>query len=513
MNSDVMEIGAGLLDLAGIRSFGTHTRVRLGDAMRQQVRRGHERLRAMIDKKQVVYGVNTGLGPLSSRVLEADQAPQLQQRLLLSNAVGVGPELDPQIVRLVLLLKVLTLSQGASGVSPALVDRLLLFLNEGLTPVIPSQGSVGASGDLAPLAHVGCALIGVGEVRLNGERMTAATAHERLGLMPYVPLAKEGLAIVNGTQVSTAIALYAYFQIERSFIFGLAAAALSLEAGRGTVQAFDARLHHLRRQKGQVRVAQWLRDVLQNSPLQDAAAQAQRRRVQDPYCLRCIPQVLGAVFDQLTHVAQVLDREIAAVTDNPLIDLDTGDVMYGGNFHAQPIGFCADLMAMCVTEMSTMSERRTAFLVDGHQSGLPDFLVDGNGLDSGFMVAQVTAAALASENKAMSFPASVDSIPTAANLEDHVSMATHAAFRLLKMIGNLENILSIELLAAAQGLDFLRPGKTSDLLEDLHAGLRREVDFWSEDRYFAPDIPLALAVARRFANQLGQNSRFGLFSC
>lgn len=480
------------LDLAFLRRFGAAgAALALPEAAWERIRRSHGHLEALLSRGALVYGVNTGFGPLSSHRIGPEALADLQRRLVLSNAAGTGLPLPAPAVRRVMLLKVATLAFGASGASEGLARALLALLAADIVPVVPEKGSVGASGDLAPLAHIGVALIGEGEVFHRGMRKQAAAALEEVGLAPYRLGPKEGLALVNGTQVSTALAVEALFELEDLVAASLACGALSVEAGSGSAAAFDARIHALRGQEGQRAAAAALRGLLEGSRLQAARPV---RRTQDPYCLRCMPQVLGAVLDQLWHSARVLEREINGVTDNPLFDPESGEVLYGGNFHAQPIGMVADLMALAIAEVGSMAERRIAFLVDASLSGLPAFLAPEAGLDSGFMVAQVTAAQLASENKGLAHPASIDNIPTAANQEDYVSMATHAARRLLPMAENARAILAIELLSAAQGLDLRRPAPSSDVLEGVVAALRRWVPPWKNDRFFAPDIEAAIAL-------------------
>ncbi|HUT74474.1 MAG TPA: histidine ammonia-lyase [Polyangia bacterium] len=487
-----LEIRPGRLTLGTLRELeGAKTRFVLSEDARAAIRASKRVLDQAIEGGRRIYGVTTGAGPLAGQVIGRDLMGEMQRRLVLSNAVGVGAPLSPGVTRRVMLLKIATLAAGASGVGEALADRLVAMLNADLLPVIPAKGSVGASGDLAPLAHLGVCLLGEGDAYLRGERMPAARALAEVGLAPLVLEPKEGLAIVNGTQVSTALAIEGLFLAESHLAAALACGALSVEAGSGTAAAFDPRIHDLRAQIGQAAVADVLRTWLAGSGIQ---ADRPVARVQDPYSLRCMPQVMGAVLDQIAHVASILGRELRAVTDNPLIDPASGDLLFGGNFHAQPVGMVADNLALALAETGSMSERRTAFLVDQGMSGLPAFLVAEAGLNTGFMVAQVTAAALASENKAMAHPGSIDSIPTAANQEDYVSMATYAARRLGDMAENLGAILAIELLAAAQGLDLRRPLRSSPALEALHGELRETVPAWDEDRYFAPDVDAARAV-------------------
>lgn len=445
---------------------------------------------------QLVYGVNTGSGPLAGHCIEPDQVSELQRRILVSNAAGTGSPLPSRIVRRAMLLKVMTLARGASGVRPELAEALLALLNAGVHPMVPAKGSCGASGDLAPLAHIGVALLGLGDVMHQGQRVRAAVALEAIGMAPLVPAAKEGLSLVNGTQVSTALAIEGLFRTRQCLSAALCAAALSVEAGSGNAAAFDERIHAWRNQPGQQDVATTLRGLLDGSDLQDPTAPS---RVQDPYCLRCLPQVLGAALDQIRHSTGILEQEINAITDNPLIDLDREQILYGGNFHAQPIGLAADGLALAIAEIGSMAERRIAFLVDGAMSGLPDFLAGPGGLNSGFMVAQVTAASLASENKHLAAPASTDSIPTAANQEDYVSMATYAARRLDDMTANLRDILAIEMLVACQGLDYRRPGRSSGTVEGIAATLRAEVPALDADRFMAPDMAAAAGLIARDA--------------
>ncbi|MHA6646165.1 histidine ammonia-lyase [Mesorhizobium sp. A623] len=481
-------IEPGALKLDDLRALRGQTQVLLSDRGWGNIRRAHACLDALVRDGAMIYGVNTGFGPLSAQRIDDEALGELQRRLVLSNAAGTGTPLAEPAVRRAIVLKLATIAAGASGVTEDLARALLFLLNAQITPVVPSKGSVGASGDLAPLAHIGAALLGEGDVFHRGVRKTAASALQQEGAQPFSLAPKEGLALVNGTQVSTALALEGLFLLDHLFSASLSIGALSVEAGSGGMGAFDARIHKLRNQKGQQEVATHLSALLSGSALQHDRPV---RRVQDPYCLRCLPQVMGAVLDQMRSAGAVLEAEANGVSDNPLIDVETGDILYGGNFHAQPIGMAADTMAMCFAEIGSMSERRTAFLVDAAMSGLPPFLVAQGGINSGFMTAQVTAAALASENKFLANAISTDSIPTAANLEDYVSMATHAARRLGDMAENLRAILAIELLAAAQGLDLRRPALSSSVMEALHRHVRTEIPFWTVDRFMAMDIEKA----------------------
>ena len=450
-----------------------------------------------------VYGVNTGFGKLASTRISAADLATLQLNLIRSHSVGVGEPLAPEVVRLVLALKAGSLARGASGVRPQVVDTLLAVLAGGLVPYIPSQGSVGASGDLAPLAHMTLALLGEGEFLVDGQRRPAADVLRAHGIEALRLEAKEGLALINGTQVSTALALHALFAFEPVLESALVIGALTVDAARGSDGPFDPRIHALRGQPGQIDVAQYYRALLAGSAIRKSHESGDDR-VQDPYCLRCQPQVVGACLDQLRHAALVLLREANAVTDNPLVfaaeaggagsHAGAGSLISGGNFHAEPVALAADAMAVAIAEVGAIAERRIAMLIDANVSRLPPFLTQDAGLNSGFMIAHVTAAALASENKSLAHPASVDSLPTSANQEDHVSMATFAARRLQPMIANVAHILAIEWLCAAQGVEFLRPLRSSPALEAALALLREQVPPMHADRVIAPDIAAACAL-------------------
>jgi histidine ammonia-lyase len=440
----------------------------------------------------VTYGVNTGFGKLASvRIADGDLAT-LQRNLILSHAVGTGPALPDGVVRLILAMKAASLARGASGVRPVVVEALLGALKADALPVVPAKGSVGASGDLAPLAHLTAALMGVGEIRLKGEVMPAADALARISQAPLALGPKEGLALINGTQVSTALALTGLTAMARVFDAALVAGALSVDALKGSDTPFDPRIQRLRGQPGQIRVAALLLELIAGSAIRDSHRFGDSK-VQDPYSLRCQPQVMGAVRDLLTNAAATLAIEANAVTDNPLV-LGPGEVVSGGNFHAEPVAFAADMLAMGLCEIGNLSERRIALLVDPVMSGLPPFLARDAGLNSGFMIAQVTAAALASENKQKAYPASVDTIPTSANQEDHVSMATHGAYRLLDMAANAASIIGVELMAAAEAIEHHRPMKTGPRLEPVLALLRGRIAPLTEDRYLAPDLAAATAL-------------------
>ncbi|EWY39409.1 histidine ammonia-lyase [Skermanella stibiiresistens SB22] len=465
----------------------------LADGWRERTEAAAATVAAVVARGDAAYGINTGFGLLARKRIPSENLRELQTRLVLSHAAGTGAPLAPDTVRLILALKAASLARGQSGVRPVVVETLLALANHGVLPVIPSKGSVGASGDLAPLAHMTTVLIGVGEASVGDRVVPAAQALAEAGIEPLVLEAKEGLALLNGTQVSTALALVGLFGAEDCLAGGLVAGALSVDAARGSDVPFDPRIHELRGQPGQIDVAAILRRLLSGSAIRHSHLTGDER-VQDPYSLRCQPQVMGACLDHLRFAAQVLEREANAVTDNPLVFPDSGDILSGGNFHAEPVAMAADVLALAIAETGALSERRTALLMDTTLSGLPPFLVAEGGLNSGFMIAQVTAAALASENKQLAHPASVDSLPTSANQEDHVSMATHGARRLGDMAANTAAIVAIELLAACQGIDFHKPLETSPALRDALAIVRGRVPFYDRDRYFAPDIAAATAT-------------------
>lgn len=441
---------------------------------------------AIIAEKRTVYGVNTGFGLLADRRISEDALEALQRNLVLSHCCGVGAALEPAVTRLVLALKALSLGRGLSGVRLEVIDHLLALLAADALPVIPSQGSVGASGDLAPLAHMSAALLGIGEISLKGAVMPAGEALKALDLPPLTLGPKEGLALLNGTQVSTAIALDALFKGERVFEAALISGAMSLDAMKGSDAPFDDRIQQARGHRGQIAVAARLRDLLAGSDIR--ASHKDCDRVQDPYSLRCQPQVMGAVRDVMTMVETTLGIEANAVTDNPLIFPETNEAISGGNFHAEPVVFAADMLVNALIEIGSLAERRLALLVDPKWSGLPAFLTKDSGLHSGFMIAQVTAAALLAECRMIAHPASIDSVPTSANQEDHVSMATHGALRTARVAGMIGQIVAIELMAAAQGIDFHAPLRTSPLLLIAHRRLRQSVAPLAGDRYMARDL-------------------------
>ena len=450
---------------------------------------------AIVRRGAPVYGINTGFGRLAQVRIALEDLHLLQRNIVLSHAAGVGPAMPVPVARLMMALKLTSLAQGASGIQPATLALLEAMLARGLVPVVPGQGSVGASGDLAPLAHMAAAMIGVGEITVNGATLPAAAALAGAGLQPATLGPKEGLALLNGTQFSTAYALAGLFEAERLLQTALVTGALATDAARGSDTPFDPRIHALRRHAGQIEAAAALRGLMQGSAIRRSHLEGDER-VQDPYCLRCQPQVIGAALDVLRQAGATLDTEANGVSDNPLVFADTGEVLSGGNFHAEPVAFAADMIALPLCEIGSIAERRLAMLIDPALSGLPAFLTPRPGLNSGFMIPQVTAAALVAENKGRAVPASVDSIPTSANQEDHVSMAAHGARRLLEMAGNTAAVLGIELLAAAQGCDFHAPLVSSDALERVRAALRARVPHLDDDRYFAPDIAAATALVQ-----------------
>ncbi len=487
----------GELTLAQLRRLCSTppVQVALDAGCRAAIRASAARVQTAIEGDVAVYGVNTGFGKLASTRIAREDLAILQLKLLRSHTVGVGEPISEPVVRLILLLKAASLARGYSGVREEIVDALINLHNAGVIPVLPCQGSVGASGDLAPLAHLCLPLIGEGEAFYQGRRMPGAQALAEAGLKPVTLGAKEGLALINGTQVSTALAVAALFASERVFKAAIISGALTLDAARGSDGPFDARIHAVRGQPGQIDCAAAYRALAAGSAIRASHLEGDDR-VQDPYCLRCQPQVMGACLDQMRYAAQVLVREANAVTDNPLVFADDGAMLSGGNFHAEPVALACDAMACAIAEVGAIAERRIAMLIDAGVSRLPPFLTPNAGLNSGFMIAHVTAAALASENKSLAHPASVDSLPTSANQEDHVSMATFAARRLQPMIENVVHILGIELLAAAQGIEFLRPLTSSVPIESAHALLRQKCPAMMQDRHLAPDIEAASALVR-----------------
>jgi histidine ammonia-lyase len=471
-------------------------RIELSAATLARIDAGAAAIARIVESGETVYGVNTGFGLLANTSIARHDLDELQRNLVLSHACGVGPLLADNIVRLVMVLKAASLSRGASGIRRETVEMLAKLLEAEIYPCIPSKGSVGASGDLAPLAHMSAVLLGIGEARVAGRIVTAKTALAKAGLKPLVLGPKEGLALLNGTQVSTALALAGLFETEKIFAAAIVSGVMSTDALKGSDVPFDARIHALRGQPGQIAVAARLRELMAQSEIREShRAPGADDKVQDPYSFRCQPQVMGAALDVIRNLARTLEIEANGVTDNPLVLSDT-EVVSGGNFHAEPVAFAADQLALVLCEIGNIAERRVAVLVDPKMSGLPAFLVKESGLNSGFMIAQVTAAALVAENRMLAHPASIDTVPTSANQEDHVSMATHGARRLLDMAQNAAAVVAIELLAAVQGLEFHKPLKTSPPLEKAAHEIRALVKPYDRDRYFAPDIAAITAHVR-----------------
>jgi histidine ammonia-lyase len=490
-----LRLGAGPLTLQQLRGVYTDpTQVEIAERALRAVSDSHTATVRLAADDAPAYGINTGFGLLAQTRIPTSQRALLQRNILLSHSAGTGPLLEDGTVRLVMVLKLASLLQGFSGVSGELVRFLQSLINAGLHPCVPAQGSVGASGDLAPLAHLSLPILGLGSVRRHGEIRPAAEALAQEGIAALELGPKEGLALINGTQVSTALALAALFELEEVFAAAVVTGAMSLDALQGSDVPFDPRIHELRGHAGQRQVAQVYRALLHGSEIRESHRTCDR--VQDPYSLRCQPQVMGACLDLIGQVSATLLVESNAVTDNPLIFAATNEVLSGGNFHAEPIAFAADILALACAEIGSIAERRIALLVDPKMSGLPAFLALDSGVNSGFMMAQVTAAALVAENRMLCHPASVDSIPTSANQEDHVSMATHGARRLLTMTANLLNIIAIELLVACQGIDFRQPLQTSAPLRGVHAALRTLVPFAVQDRLLAQDIESAAQAVR-----------------
>jgi histidine ammonia-lyase len=483
----------GGVALADWRAIALGAPVALDPACLPGVAAAAATVQAIVDRGAPVYGINTGFGKLASVRIDKDDLVRLQRNIVLSHAAGVGEPMPKPIARLMMVLKLASLAQGASGVSLATLGMMEDIIRRDLIPVVPAQGSVGASGDLAPLAHMTAAMMGVGHFFAADGKVPAEEALAAAGLAPLTLGPKEGLALLNGTQFSTAYALAGLFAAENLYRLALVTGALSTDAARGSDAPFDPRIHRLRRHRGQALTADALARLMDGSAIRASHLEGDER-VQDPYCLRCQPQVMGAVFDLLGQAAATLATEANGVSDNPLIFTDTGEALSGGNFHAEPVAFAADMIALALAETGSLAERRVAMLVDPALSGLPAFLVAKPGLNSGFMIPQVTAAALVSENKQRATPASVDSLPTSANQEDHVSMAAHGARRLMPMADNVRAILAIELLAAAQGCDFHAPLRSSPPLERVRAALRARVPSLDEDRYFHPDIEAAIGL-------------------
>ena len=475
---------AGSVTLADLRAIWAGAPVALDQESWDAIEQSAAQVGRIVESGRTIYGVNTGFGLLAQTRIPDARLAELQRNLILSHCAGLGDPLDRRIVRLMMVLKVVGLARGFSGISRAVVERLLALVESDALPVVPSQGSVGASGDLAPLAHMSAALIGEGRIRIGGETAAACEGLSRLGLTPLTLGPKEGLALINGTQASTAIALDLLFTAERVFASALVGGAMATDALKGTDTPFDPRIHAARGQTGQIAVAAVLKRLLEDSAIRRSHEGCDR--VQDPYSFRCQPQVMGAALDLIRGAARTLEIEANAASDNPLLFGD--EALSGGNFHAQPVAFAADILAMALCEIGSLAERRLAVLIDPKMSGLPPFLIEDSGVNSGFMIAQVSAAALVSENKSLAFPASVDTIPTSAGQEDHVSMATHGALKARRIARNAAGVVGIELLAACQGIDFHKPLSTAPALAEAAGAIRAAVPFHDRDRYLADDI-------------------------
>ena len=495
-----LQLKPGNMTLAQLRSvYFLGVNLQIDDETWAQIDTAQAVVQAKVDSGAIVYGVNTGFGRLAQKHIEPALLTELQHNLILSHATGVGDNIDAATVRLIMVLKINALSRGVSGIRRQVIEFLLQMLNHDILPAIPAKGSVGASGDLAPLAHMSLPIIGQGKVYVQGALVDSKDALAQVGLAPMELTAKEGLALLNGTQVSTALALKGLYEAEQNINAAFVAGSLTVEAALGSRTPFDERIQAVRGQAGQIEAAKIYRHLLAASEIEESHENCDK--VQDPYSLRCQPQVMGACLDQLKNAARILEIEANAVSDNPLIFVEDDEILSGGNFHAQPVAFAADNMALAIAEIGAMSERRMALLLDTSMSQLPAFLVEDAGVNSGFMIAQVTAAALASENKSHAHPASVDSLPTSANQEDHVSMATFAARRLSDMNLNTRYIVAIELLAACQGVELRRPLKSNKTLEGYWSKVRKVAAYWDHDRYFQPDLE---AISR-----LVQDNTFG----
>ncbi len=490
-----LELQPGELTLHQLRRIAKdRLSISLSQGCFEKIERSVETVKEVVEQGRVIYGINTGFGLLANTIIPSEELEHLQRSIVLSHSAGVGNLMQEATVRLLMVLKINSLARGYSGIRLEVIEALIQLVNFEVYPCIPVKGSVGASGDLAPLAHMSTVLLGEGEVLFRGKRISGRQGLKKAGLQPIILGPKEGLALLNGTQASTAFALQGLFAAEDLFAAAMVTGSLSVEAALGSRRPFDPLVHEVRGHSCQIDVAEAYRHLLAHSEIEISHKDCEG--VQDPYSLRCQPQVMGACLFQIRNAAACLLTEANGVTDNPLVFPDTCDIISGGNFHAEPVAMVADNLALSFAEIGALSERRMALLIDTHMSKLPPFLVEKGGLNSGFMIAQVTAAALASENKSLAHPASVDSLPTSANQEDHVSMATFAGRRLFDMAENTAGVLAIELLAACQGLDFRAPLKTSQPLEQARAMLRRKVPFYNQDRYFAPDIEKATTLVQ-----------------
>ncbi len=491
----------GTLILDQLREvYRSPTQLSLDESAIPAINAAEQAVLNVIKENRTVYGINTGFGLLANTRINVDELELLQRSIVLSHAAGTGDFMQEDTVRLLMLLKINSLARGYSGIRLSVINALINLFNAQVYPAIPEKGSVGASGDLAPLAHMSVVLLGEGEAFHKGKRINATEALNIAGLAPIALAPKEGLALLNGTQASTAFALQGLFYTENALYSAIGIGALTVEAALGSRVPFDARIHEVRGHKSQSDVAEAFRRLLASSEI--GRSHQGCEKVQDPYSLRCQPQVMGASLQQMRYAQEILVVEANGVSDNPLVFVDSidqtaGHILSGGNFHAETVAMAADMLAIALSEIGALSERRMSLMIDTHLSGLPPFLVENGGVNSGFMIAQVTCAALASENKTLAHPASIDSLPTSANQEDHVSMATFAARRLRDIFDNVAGILAIEWLAACQGLDFRKPLKTSEQLQVLMNLLREHVPFYDKDRYFAPDIETAKQLIKQ----------------
>lgn len=486
-----LHIKPGQLRLSQLRKISRHAvKVSLESSCIEAIHASTQIVNRVIAENRVAYGINTGFGLLANTRIAPEDLETLQRSIVLSHAAGIGELMNDETVRMMMVLKINSLARGFSGIRLSVIEALMKLVNAQIYPCVPKKGSVGASGDLAPLAHMSTVLLGEGEARYRGKIIAGSEALEIAGMQPITLAPKEGLALLNGTQASCAFGLEGLFATEDLFASATLCGAMTVDAALGSRRPFDGRVHQVRGHQSQIDSALIYRHILDtNSEISHSHTACEK--VQDPYSLRCQPQVMGACLQQIRNSAAIYEIEANSVSDNPLVFAEDGDIISAGNFHAEPIAMASDNLALAIAEIGSLSERRMALLIDNSLSKLPPFLVNNGGVNSGFMIAQVTAAALASENKSLAHPACVDSLPTSANQEDHVSMATFAGRRLKDMAENTRGILAVELLAAAQGLDFRAPLKSSKLIETAKAELRERVDFYDKDRYFAPDIKQA----------------------
>ncbi len=486
---EAFEFGVGTLSIRNVVDICEGRQaVTLNEEARQKIRRSSGYVSKIVESGDVVYGVNTGFGPLCNTIISKENTAKLQDNILRSHSVGVGNPIATRISKAMMVLKVHNLSFGYSGIREETLDRIMLFIQNDIIPIVPEQGSVGASGDLAPLAHLFLPLIGLGEVEYKGQRLETAKVYNELGLDPINLQAKEGLALINGTQFIAAHSVWGVYRLHHALNTADVIGAMSLEGVLGSVSPFVAPLHDIRPYDGSRMVARRLRELLKDSEMVQSHANC--GRVQDPYSIRCIPQVHGSSRNAWLHVKQMVDIEINSVTDNPII-LNEKEAISGGNFHGQPLALPCDYLTLAAHELGNISDRRIYLLLEGGHEGLPKLLMSEIGLNSGFMIPQYTSAALVSENKSLCFPASADSIPTSLGQEDHVSMGSISSRKLNQVISNLEQILSIELVTAAQAFDFRRPMKSGPVLEACHTYVREHIDHADNDRVFADDIAKA----------------------